>query len=56
MALVTLLLGFPLAFFLVRTRSRFRGVLLFLTLAPILISVGRAGLWLDRTAYPTVAW
>jgi putative spermidine/putrescine transport system permease protein len=38
-ALFTLLLGYPLAFFLVRTRSRFRGLLLFLTLAPILISV-----------------
>ena len=38
-ALFTLLLGYPVAFFLVRTRSRFRGLLLFLTLAPILISV-----------------
>ena len=35
----TLVLGFPLAFFLVRTRSRYRGLLLSLTLAPILISV-----------------
>jgi putative spermidine/putrescine transport system permease protein len=38
-ALFALLLGYPLAFFLSRTRSRFRGLLLFLTLAPILISV-----------------
>ena len=38
-AAATLLLGFPLAFFLSRTRSRYRGVLLSLTLAPILISV-----------------
>ena len=38
-AVAALLLGFPLAFFLVRTRSRWRGLLLSLTLAPILISV-----------------
>jgi len=38
-ALFALLLGYPLAFFLVRTRTRARGLLLFLTLAPILISV-----------------
>jgi putative spermidine/putrescine transport system permease protein len=37
--LFALLLGYPLAFFLARTRSRWRGPLLFLTLAPILISV-----------------
>lgn len=38
-AFFALILGYPLAFFLARTRTRFRGVLLFLTLAPILISV-----------------
>ncbi len=38
-ALFALLLGYPLAYFLARTRSRMRGLLLFLTLAPILISV-----------------
>ena len=38
-ALATLLLGFPLAWFLSRTTSRYRGLLLSLTLAPILISV-----------------
>ncbi len=38
-ALFALLLGYPLAWFLSRTRSRLRGLLLFLTLAPILISV-----------------
>jgi putative spermidine/putrescine transport system permease protein len=38
-ALLTLAMGYPLAFFLARTRSRWRGPLLFLTLAPILISV-----------------
>ena len=38
-AVITLLLGFPLAFFLARTTSRYRGLLLSLTLAPILISV-----------------
>jgi putative spermidine/putrescine transport system permease protein len=38
-AVFAILLGYPIAFFLARTRSRFRGVLLFLTLAPILISV-----------------
>ena len=34
-----LLLGFPLAYFLVRTRSRFKGLLIALSLAPLLASV-----------------
>jgi putative spermidine/putrescine transport system permease protein len=38
-ALATLALGYPLAFFLARTRSRAKGFFLFLTLSPILISV-----------------
>jgi putative spermidine/putrescine transport system permease protein len=38
-ALATLVLGFPLALFLSRTDSRYRGILLSLTLAPIVISV-----------------
>jgi putative spermidine/putrescine transport system permease protein len=38
-AAATLALGFPLALFLSRTTSRYRGILLSLTLAPILISV-----------------
>jgi putative spermidine/putrescine transport system permease protein len=38
-AVATLVLGFPLALFLSGTTSRYRGVLLSLTLAPILISV-----------------
>jgi putative spermidine/putrescine transport system permease protein len=38
-ALATLIVGYPLAFFLARTRSRAKGFLLFLTLSPILISV-----------------
>lgn len=38
-ALATLILGYPLAFFLARTRSRAKGFFLFLTLSPILISV-----------------
>ena len=33
------LLGFPLAYFLVRTRSRFKGLLIALSLAPLLASV-----------------
>lgn len=38
-AILALVLGFPLAYFLSRTRSRWKGLLLFLTLAPILVSV-----------------
>ena len=38
-ALATLALGYPLALFLVRTRSRAKGFFLFLTSSPILISV-----------------
>ncbi|MFI5012388.1 MAG: ABC transporter permease [Hyphomicrobiales bacterium] len=38
-AVFSLLLGYPLAFFLARTRTAWRGTLLFLMLAPILISV-----------------
>ena len=34
-----ILLGFPLAYFLVRTRSRFKGLLIALSLAPLLASV-----------------
>jgi putative spermidine/putrescine transport system permease protein len=34
-----LMLGFPLAYFLVRTRSRFKGLLIALSLAPLLASV-----------------
>jgi putative spermidine/putrescine transport system permease protein len=33
-----LLLGYPVSYFLARTRSRFRGLLLFLVIAPLLIS------------------
>ena len=34
-----MLLGFPLAYFLVRTRSRWKGLLIALSLAPLLASV-----------------
>lgn len=45
--LFTLLIGYPLAFFLARTRSRWKGILLSLTIAPILISaVVRSYGWL----------
>ena len=37
--LVDILLGFPLAYFLVRTRSRWKGLLIALSLAPLLASV-----------------
>ena len=37
--LLDILLGFPLAYFLVRTRSRFKGLLIALSLAPLLASV-----------------
>ena len=37
--LLDVLLGFPLAYFLVRTRSRFKGLLIALSLAPLLASV-----------------
>jgi putative spermidine/putrescine transport system permease protein len=34
-----IVLGYPVAYFLVRTRTRFRGLLIFLVIAPLLISV-----------------
>ena len=37
--LLDVILGFPLAYFLVRTRSRWKGVLIALSLAPLLASV-----------------
>ncbi len=37
--LLDVLLGYPLAYFLVRTRSRFKGLLIALALAPLLASV-----------------
>jgi putative spermidine/putrescine transport system permease protein len=37
--MIDVALGFPLAYFLVRTRSRWRGVLIALSLAPLLASV-----------------
>jgi putative spermidine/putrescine transport system permease protein len=37
--LFTVLLGYPLAYFLVRTRSRWKGLLIALSLAPLLASV-----------------
>jgi len=37
--LLALLIGYPISLFLTRTRSRWRGVLLALTLAPIFISI-----------------
>jgi putative spermidine/putrescine transport system permease protein len=37
--LLTVLLGYPLAYFLVRTRSRWKGLLIALSLAPLLASV-----------------
>ena len=37
--MLDILLGFPLAYFLVRTRSRFKGLLIALSLAPLLASV-----------------
>ena len=37
--LIDVVLGFPLAYFLVRTRSRFKGLLIALSLAPLLASV-----------------
>src|SRR5262245_54603052 len=36
---LTVLLGYPLAYFLVRTRSRWKGLLIALALAPLLASV-----------------
>src|SRR5438105_10753609 len=36
---IDVLLGFPLAYFLVRTRSRWKGLLIALALAPLLASV-----------------
>lgn len=38
-AALDVLLGYPLAYFLVRTRSRFKGLLIALSLAPLLASV-----------------
>ena len=38
-AALDVLLGYPLAYFLVRTRSRFKGMLIALSLAPLLASV-----------------
>ena len=38
-ALLDVLLGYPLAYFLVRTRSRWKGLLIALSLAPLLASV-----------------
>lgn len=38
-ALICAVLGYPVAYFLARTASRWRGVLIFLVLAPLLISV-----------------
>lgn len=38
-ALFSLLLGYPLAFFLARTRSAWRGVLMFLVIAPLMSGV-----------------
>src|SRR5438874_13076587 len=37
--LIDVLLGYPLAYFLVRTRSRWKGLLIALSLAPLLASV-----------------
>ena len=37
--LLDVVLGFPLAYFLVRTRSRWKGLLIALSLAPLLASV-----------------
>ena len=37
--LLVVLLGYPLAYFLVRTRSRWKGLLIALALAPLLASV-----------------
>jgi len=37
--LIDVLLGFPLAYFLVRTKSRWKGLLIALSLAPLLASV-----------------
>src|SRR6185436_6174450 len=37
--LIDIALGFPLAYFLVRTRSRWKGLLIALSLAPLLASV-----------------
>ncbi|HVF64261.1 MAG TPA: ABC transporter permease [Casimicrobiaceae bacterium] len=37
--LIVVVLGYPLAYFLVRTRSRFKGLLIALALAPLLASV-----------------
>ena len=37
--MLDVLLGFPLAYFLVRTRSRWKGLLIALSLAPLLASV-----------------
>jgi putative spermidine/putrescine transport system permease protein len=36
---ICLVLGYPVAYFLARTRSRWRGIFLFLVVAPLLISV-----------------
>jgi ABC-type spermidine/putrescine transport system, permease component I len=38
-ALATLILGYPLAYFMARSRSRTRGILLALVLAPLLVGV-----------------
>ena len=38
-ALISLLLGYPLAYFLARTRSVWRGVLMFLVIAPLMTGV-----------------
>lgn len=38
-AVISLLLGFPLAYFLARTRSAWRGVLMFLVIAPLMSGI-----------------
>ena len=55
-AAIDVALGYPLAYFLVRTRSRWKGLLIALSLAPLLASVvvrtGCAGSVMSRTATP----
>ena len=50
-AVLSLLLGYPLAYFLARTRSAWRGVLMFLVIAPLMSGVGARAIGVAERGY-----